>query len=394
MSKAVAQRSNPHEYVNATMATQALRDEVEFVMQACTSRSTIPIRRDVTLTFAPGRVDLLATNLDVTLRASVEAETSDNKGNGVSVNAADLAAILRSLPSADPLTLVINDNEGQLEIRNNSEKVAIVVRLDTGNIEDFPTCPKAPTRGGRVIDRDLFLRLLSRAEFSTTEEETRFQLHGALLEIVGGVVHLVATDGHRLSVCKAAADGLTDLTAMIRRTAVDSLATLPQGKLRFGLDKDAANIWFASGHIWFASGHRAVLCRAIDVNFPNWRDVIAKDNDRIVTIDRLTLLAALDRVAVTTNPRHRGIRLDISKNHLTIASHNVEVGSSSAELSCDYHGPKFFAAFNLQYVRQFLTAVEGETVTFAMKDENGQLIATAPDDPVDFTYVVMPMRLS
>lgn len=381
----IAKRSAPKECPHATAVVRSLLDELNFVAHASVRRSPIPLLKDVALTFASGRIDLLATNLDLTLRATIAAESSGD--GGVTVNANDFATALRSLPADEPASLVIDDDAGCLNIVNTCNDIATSIRLDARAIADFPTCPEVPALGGQTIDRGLFLGLLSRAKFSATDEETKFQLRGALLQIIGGEVQIVATDGHRISWAKGAASGLADFTAMVDKIAFDPIAALSGGELRFGATGDPS-------HVWFVSGDRSVLCRSLDVKFPNWREVIAADNDRIVTADRQKLLLALSRVAVTTSPRHRGVRLDVSINQLEITATNVEVGESSATLPCDYHGPKFFSAFNLQCIRQFLEAVDGDTVTLAMKDENSQLIARAPGDPVDFTYVVMPMRLA
>jgi DNA polymerase-3 subunit beta len=209
---------------------------------------------------------------------------------------------------------------------------------------------------------------------------------------------MVATDGHRMALINFPS-GITgkgkkggDLTILIPRKALDEILRLEggeEGNVRFGVSEN---------QLFFEAGDRRLLARMIDVNFPNYMEVISRDNDRRVMVDRERLLSTIKRISLVANERTRAVRFDFAPGKLTVSSTNPELGDARETVPIDYAGQPFFVGLNAAYVMDFLSATDTASVSLDLKDENSQCIgrpaSTAEDLPYDYLYVVMPMRLA
>jgi DNA polymerase-3 subunit beta len=240
--------------------------------------------------------------------------------------------------------------------------------------------------------------MVAKVIFAITHEETRFQLNGALLKVQPTKMEMVATDGHRMALInfpQGSAGGKkkgSDLTILIPRKAlyeIQRLEASEDGSVRFGTSEN---------HLFFEAGERRLLARMIDVNFPNYMEVISRDNDRHVMVDRERLLSTIKRISLVANERTRAVRFDFAPGKLTVSSTNPELGDARETVPIDYAGNPFFVGLNAAYVTDFLSAIDTPTVSLDLKDENSQCIGrpSAPNEdlPYEYLYVVMPMRLA
>src|SRR5437667_355868 len=232
-------------------------------------------------------------------------------------------------------------------------------------------------------------------DVAITHEETRFQLNGALLKVMPSKMEMVATDGHRMALINfPQGNGKKkghELTILIPRKALEEILRLEPGEdgnVQFGVSEN---------HLFFDAGDRRLLARMIDVNFPNYMEVIARDNDRHVMVALERLIARLRRTALMANERTRAVRFDFAPGKLTVSSTNPELGDARETVPIDYAGNPFFVGLNAAYVTDFLSAVDTPSVALDLKDENSQCIGrpSANEDlPYEYLYVVMPMRLA
>jgi DNA polymerase-3 subunit beta len=238
--------------------------------------------------------------------------------------------------------------------------------------------------------------MVAKVRFAITHEETRFQLNGALLKVQAAKMEMVATDGHRMALINfPQGNGKKkghELTILIPRKALEEILRLEAGEdgtVKFGVSEN---------HLFFDAGDRRLLARMIDVNFPNYMEVIARDNDRHVMVDRERLLSTIRRISLVANERTRAVRFDFAPGKLTVSSTNPELGDARETVPIDYAGNPFFVGLNAAYVTDFLSAVDTPQVSLDLKDENSQCIgkpSTSSDDlPYEYLYVVMPMRLA
>lgn len=373
-----------------TVGKADLQKELQLCQGVVEKRSTIPILSNVLLKAADGRLQIAATDLDVTIQSSCAARVTTP--GGVTIEAKRLFDVVRSMPDAD-VHIVLEENNS-VQIESGTARF----RLLGLPAEDYPTLPSIEATDAYAIPLDELKTMVGKVKFAITHEETRFQLNGALLKVQPNKLEMVATDGHRMALISFPQAGTgrkkgSDLTILIPRKALDEILRLESseeaGTIRFGVSEN---------QIFFEAGDRRLMARKLDVNFPNYMEVISRDNDRHVLVDRERLLSTIRRISLVANERTRAVRFDFAPGKLTVSSTNPELGDARETVPIDYAGNPFFVGLNAAYVADFLSAVDTPTVTLDLKDENSQCIgrpsAPAEDLPYDYLYVVMPMRLA
>ena len=373
-----------------TVAKADLQKELQLCQGVVEKRSTIPILSNVLLKAADGRLQIAATDLDVTILSSTAARVATP--GGVTIEAKRLFDVVRSLPDED-VHMNLQDNNSML-IESGTAKF----RLLGLPAEDYPTLPTVNVDDAYSIALDELKTMVGKVKFAITHEETRFQLNGALLKVQPAKMEMVATDGHRMALINFPKGGNgksrkgSDLTILIPRKALDEILRLEGGEdgtVKFGVSEN---------QLFFDAGDRRLMARMIDVNFPNYMEVISRDNDRHVMVDRERLLSTIRRISLVANERTRAVRFDFAPGKLTVSSTNPELGDARETVPIDYAGNPFHVGLNAAYVTDFLSAVDTQSVSLDLKDENSQCIGrpanTADDLPYDYLYVVMPMRLA
>src|SRR5436189_542873 len=310
----------------------------------------------------------------------------------MAIEAKRLFDIVRSLPD-DDVHMNLQENNSVL-VESGTAKF----RLLGLPAEDYPTLPTVSVTESYKIPLDELKTMVAKVKFAITHEETRFQLNGALLKVQPSKMEMVATDGHRMALInfpQGNGDGKkkgNELTILVPRKALEEILRLEaaeEGTVNFGVSEN---------HLFFEAGDRRLLARLIDVNFPNYMEVIARDNDRHVMVDRERLLSTIRRISLVANERTRAVRFDFAPGKLTVSSTNPELGDARETVPIDYAGNPFFVGLNAAYVTDFLAAIDTPSVTLDLKDENSQCIGKPSTNDADlayeYLYVVMPMRLT
>jgi len=238
-------------------------------------------------------------------------------------------------------------------------------------------------------------QMVGKTQFAITGEDTRYFLNGALFILRGDSMSLVSTDGHRLALVtvprdKSKAKGKIDDEV---RVILPRKTLLELGRLLAESDGD---IQYERGenHLFFDIGGRLLISRMIDGQFPAFERVIPKSNDKRVEFDRDRLTSAVKRVALLSNERSRAVKFQIDKDKVEIASSSPEFGEAKEALIVDYSGTPVTICFNAQYVLDFLSVVETDSVALEFKDEMSQAVMKPIGaEGYDYTYVIMPMRI-
>src|SRR5437588_1755176 len=373
-----------------TVAKADLQKELQLCQGVVEKRSTIPILSNVLLKAADGKLSIAATDLDVTILSACPARITTP--GGVTIEAKRLFDIVRSLPDED-VHITLQENNSLL-VDSGTAKF----RLLGLPAEDYPTLPTVNATESYDIPLEELKTMVAKVKFAITHEETRFQLNGALLKVQPTKMEMVATDGHRMALINfpqgngGGKKKSQDLTILVPRKALEEILRLEAGEdgtVRFGVSEN---------HLFFEAADRRLLARMIDVNFPNYMEVIARDNDRKVLVDRERLLATIRRISLVANERTRAVRFDFAPGKLTVSSTNPELGDARETVPIDYAGNPFFVGLNAAYVTDFLSVVDTDQVSLDLKDENSQCIGRPSTNDADlayeYLYVVMPMRLT
>lgn len=342
-------------------------------------KTTIPVLSHLLLTAREERLNLAATDLDVSLTSWCGAEVV--QAGGIAVQAKKFMEIIRSLMGEEvhlvleePRTLTIRGGKSRFKIHGLAP-------------DDFPSLPSVDDTAPVEIPFGEFRRMISKILFAVSAEESRFQLNGALLKLKDGGLEMVATDGHRLALVEGGLDGAgSEDSVLVPRKALQELQRLEgDGALAYRRGEH---------HLSFRLGRRELICRILEGTFPDYERVIAKDNDKKVLFDRKPFAEAVQRVALLTGDRARAVRLQFSPDQLVISAANPDLGEAVEEVSCDYDGPEFRLGINPDYLSQFLSAVETERVRLELKDENTQCVGYPQDGPdARYLCVIMPMRI-
>lgn len=359
-----------------SVAKSALCQALSLTSRVVEKRTTIPILSNVKLHADADSLTITATDLDSAVTVRVEANVAEP--GAVTLPSKRLSDYSRLLPEGD-IKFKIDDKTAWATITSGRSRSRIAGMAP----EAFPELPAVPV-GALTVPTAVFLSLVSRTKLAITAIESRFTLNGALFDHHDGQLHLVATDGHRLSFAWAPMPSEQATKFILPNTAIRNLPQVIGGAEAFTLSQD-------DNHLFFRSGDTLLITRKITGNFPDYQRVLPKEAKFTVAMNRVDLAAALSRVAQFADERSRSVRLSFKAGELEVFASSVESGESSETVQCDYAGEQLDMGFNAQYLSEFLSVVDTELVTAHLNDAKsaGEF---RPGGNADCRYVVMPMR--
>lgn len=342
-------------------------------------RTTIPVLSHLLIRAVDDRLDIAATDLEVSLTSSCEGELQEE--GAIAIQAKKLLEIIRA-SDGEEVTLRI-DQEGMLTILVGKSRF----KVRGLPAEDFPTLPEIEETEPVLIPFRTFRNMISKVFYAISSEESRFQLSGALMEQKDEALALVATDGHRLALVEGEVSGLQESEGvLVPRKALQELQ-------RFDSELDL-EFRRSDHHLSFTVGSRQLICRILEGTFPDYERVISKDNDKDVIVDRKQLTGVINRVGLLTGDRSRAIRLELQSGQLVFSAANPDLGEANEEIPVDYEGAGLLMGVNPDYLVHFLQASGTDQVRLELKDENSQCVAYPVDAPEKrYVCVIMPIRL-
>jgi DNA polymerase III subunit beta len=344
-------------------------------------KNTIPILANVLMEAKGDAVQLLATDLEVGLRSRCAASVS--KSGALTLPAKKLYEIVKALPETD------------VRIEQDSSSVTVAAdrfdsKMQTLPREDFPTVPEATGEGLLTLPGKAIRDMIARTQFAITSEDTRYFLNGAQLVLRAANMTLVATDGHRLALVTVprTGDGDSETKVILPKKTLTELSKL------LGDEDTEVRYEHGENHLFFHVGDRLLISRKIDGQFPAYERVIPKGNDKRVEFERDRLTSAIKRVALLSNERSRAVKLSIDKGKVEVTSSSPEFGEAHELLNVEYDGTPLQICFNAQYVLDFLSVVQTDSVALELKDEVSQAVMRpVAAEGYEYTYVIMPMRI-
>jgi len=229
-------------------------------------------------------------------------------------------------------------------------------------------------------------KLLGLVQYAMAQQDIRYYLNGVLLLIEGNQIRLIATDGHRLAyVCSKVDKNYNKQEVILSRKTVNELTKLLVDS------EDLVNLEVAEKQVRFSFANIVLISKIIDGKFPDYERVIPNYTNHL-QINRLTVLQALQRAAILSNEKFRGVRFVLTEKTLRIISSNSEQEEAQEEIENDYHGPALDIGFNVNYLLDGLNSTSAQTVTFSFGDPNSSILITVEGDD-EYKYVVMPMRI-
>jgi len=362
-----------------TAPREALLKPLQAVIGVVERRQTMPILANVLVVAKGNEVSITATDLEVELVATTDA-TVEADGE-VTVPGRKLLDICRALP--DDAVVSISLSGDKLAVKSGRSKFS----LATLPAAEFPTIEDISADNSVELSQALLGRLLEKTHFAMAQQDVRYYLNGLLLETGKNMLRAVATDGHRLSLCQVELDNakLAEHQVIVPRKGVLELQRLMSGEGDLKIELGSNHIRIQLDGIRFTS-------KLIDGRFPEYERVIPKDTSNKLSADREAFRSALQRTAILSNEKYRGIRLIIRSGAIVLQAHNPEQEEAEEELEIEYSGDDIEIGFNVNYLLDALGAVESDSVSLALVDGNSSCLLREPDVD-DCKYVVMPMRL-
>lgn len=344
-------------------------------------RHTLPILSNVLIEKMGDRLMLLATDIEMQILTSTVS--SGEEGIAITVAARKLQDILRSLPENCEVSL--NLAEKRLQLKAGKSRF----NLQTLPAEDFPRMTAA---GGKTtvlqLTQKQFKRLLSLVQYAMAQQDIRYYLNGLLLVAQGGELKLVATDGHRLAfasedIVNAQEERLEVI--LPRKTVLELSRQLADNDEPLEISLSTTQARFSFGNVEFVS-------KLIDGKFPDYERVIPQLQGRVIKLDRALFQHSLQRAAILTNEKFRGVRLVMSADSLRILSTNAENEEAQEEIEVEYAGDGLDVGFNVNYLLDVLNNIVSESIEVRLADSNSSALIMLPENE-RFKYVVMPMRI-
>ena len=364
-------------------------DALQAVSGIVERRHTLPILANVLVRKTGSHIEFTTSDLEIQVRTS--AELGGDAGNfSTTVGARKLIDILRSLPSEQMVTLTANQNK--LTLQGGKSRFT----LQTMPSDDFPLVQEAADFGPMFsVPQKVLKTLINQVHFAMAVHDIRYYLNGILFVAEGKSLTLVATDGHRLALAQATLEVEIPKQEVIlpRKTVLELQRLLKDSKDDKEGSADAPiEMRFAGNQAKFSFSGMEFVTKLVEGKFPDYNRVIPKNHKNIITLGRASLLASLQRAAILTSEKFKGVRVNIEPGTLRIASSNAEQEEAKEEIEIDYAGDPIEIGFNVTYLMDALANMSVDMVKLELQDNNSSVLITVPEQ-AGFKYVVMPMRI-
>jgi DNA polymerase-3 subunit beta len=364
---------------------KATQDKVLSVLQSVAGiverRHTLPILANVLLRKTGTSLQVTTSDLEIQIRTT--AELGGDTGNfTTTIGARKLIDILRTMPADQ--TVSLESSQSKIIVKGGKSKFT----LQTMAAEDFPLVQESANFGPAFsVPQKTLKGLLDQVSFAMAVHDIRYYLNGILFVAEGKQLSLVATDGHRLAFASATLDVEVPKQEVIlpRKTVVELQRLLSDAE-------GAIEMQFANNQAKFIFDGMEFVTKLVEGKFPDYNRVIPKNHKNSITLGRDALLKTLQRTAILTSDKFKGVRLNIDPGSLRVASNNAEQEEAVDELDIDYSGDSIEIGFNVTYLIDALANMSQEMVKLELSDGNSSALFTIPDNAT-FKYVVMPMRI-
>lgn len=365
-----------------TIAREILQDGLSAVAAAVPARSTLPVLTNVRIEAKDGAVRFTASNLDLTIVATRPAEVAEP--SAITVPAKKFISLVRELPA------------GVIQLATKGETLGLKAgranfKLNGMSASEYPDLPTVDFETGFEVDADVLRELIARTAYAVSTEESRPILTGVLWQIQGEEMRMVATNGHRLAKNAIVTNGKTpEATAMI----VPPAALLQIDRM-IG-DAKTVRVGRNANFIGFKVEGVEVYSRLIDGAYPNYEQVIPKDNDKTLIVSREAFEQAIRRMAVVASEQTHKVTLHLGGDTVRLTVESPDTGQASDEVEATFEGEPMQIAFNAAYLLETLRKVPSDEVKMTFKESGRATVITpaAGDTPkVDSLALVMPLRL-
>ena len=359
------------------------------VLNIVGSRATMPILNNVLIEAEEGHISLTTTNLDLGIRCRIKADVSEP--GGITLPVRKLATIVRELPQNEIFIEIGENNQTKITSGGSNFKIMGI------STEEFPLLPTFENRHVFELSQPEIVNMLKSVSYGQSSDENRYILNGVYFNFADEKLTLVATDGRRLALTALDTEISEDNAGSLilpAKTVAELQRLMDKGervKIAFNDRQAAFEISIDDASDAGLIDHIYLVSKIVEGNYPNYRQVIPKETEHRVKIERELMLECVHRAALVTSDKSNSVKLKVSKNLLEISGSSAEYGESHESMAIAYDGPEVQVAFNPQFLMEPLKALTKDEVFFEFKDELSPGLFKTLDN---FICVVMPLRLN
>jgi DNA polymerase III subunit beta len=345
-------------------------------------RHTLPILANVLIRKTGPTLEMTTSDLEIQIRTTAQLE-GDAGDFTTTVGARKLIDILRTMPADQIVSL--ESTGGKLLLKGGKSRFT----MQSLPAEDYPLVQESASFGPVFsVPQKTLKDLLNQVSFAMAVHDIRYYLNGILFVAEGKQLSIIATDGHRLAFSSATLDvEVPKQEVILPRKTVIELQRLLSDKAEGQL-----SMQFANNQAKFSFDGMEFVTKLVEGKFPDYNRVIPRNHHNKITMGRASFLASLQRTAIMTSEKFKGVKLNIEAGTLRVAANNAEQEEAVDELDIDYAGDEIEIGFNVTYLIDALSNMPQDMVCLELSDGNSSALFTIPDDP-HFKYVVMPMRI-
>ena len=352
-------------------------------------RNTMPILGHVLIEAQGEMMTLFATDLEIGIKSSYPAKVAE-KG-AVTIAGRKFYEIIRELPEGE---VHLEELENHWVFIQSGTSQFKVMGL---SVQEYPVQPPILQQSLLQIPRSTLSELIQKSLFAAGENDARYILNGVLFELRTTGKHrhtlrLVGTDGHRLALVEREFESHTPTGPLDPVSVIIPKKTLIEVKRLLEEEDQDPEVGFAKNQMLFRQGNLLLLSRLMEGTYPNYQQVIPKDNEKHVLVEKRSLEGALKRVSLLSREKTNAVKLQIEAGKICLSSNNPEMGEAREDFSIPYKGEGVSAGFNARYLLDVLGVMKGEEAQFEFKDALSPCLVREPQDK-DYLCVVMPMRV-
>ncbi|MEX2488141.1 MAG: DNA polymerase III subunit beta [Pseudomonadales bacterium] len=361
---------------------EALLEPLQLVSGVVERRQTLPVLANLLLVINDNVMHLTGTDQEVELSARTTALSGSEPGE-VTVPARKLMDICRSLPEKAPIEGALDGN--RVSIRSGRFKS----HLATLPVEDFPKVEMDEGRMDFSMAARTLDTLLDNTSFAMAQQDVRYFFNGMLVEVEEGIVRVVATNGQRLALSET--DNGPDTTEK-QQFIIPRKGIVELGRLISDGDDEPVALQFSDNHMQARCGQSSLITKLIDGTYPDYRGAIPDGGDKVILANRQEMREALSRTAILSNEMYRNVRLLLSENKIEMHANNPLQEEAEESLEVDYNGGDLEIGFNVSYLIEVLSAMNGQQVKMQFTDNKSAALISDPEDNKSL-YVISPMML-
>jgi DNA polymerase-3 subunit beta len=343
-------------------------------------RQTLPVLANFLLVARDGRLSVSGTDMEVELVSSVNADIGQE--GEITVPARKLVDIVRALPDGSSISFSVSDEKATMNAGRSRYTLA------TLPASEFPATDQVETQEEVALEEAALKKLLDKTSFAMANQDVRYYLNGLLMDFKEGKLRTVATDGHRLAVC----DHDEDVSVTENRQLIVPRKGVLELSRMLADESVPVSLALGRNHVRLVKDGTVFTSKLIDGRFPDYEAVIPAGADKQILVDRYAFTHALQRAAILSNEKYRGVRLEAGNGSLKIVAHNPQHEEAIEEIEAEMNFDHLAVGFNVTYLLDALTAIETDSVSLELKDANSSCLISAPDSDLN-RHVVMPLKL-